>query len=85
MLRHRTLFAPYDAIVIERHEELGTVVRSGDPIFTLIAADGYWGLAYIDEARAGFIQEGQKVDARLRSRPQDAFTGIRRSAPVTDA
>ena len=75
MLRHRTLFAPYDAIVIERHEELGTVVRSGDPIFTLIAADGYWGLAYVDEARAGFIQEGQKVDARLRSRPQDAFTG----------
>lgn len=75
MLRHRTLFAPYDAIVIERHEELGTVVRSGDPIFTLIAADAYWGLAYVDEARAGFIQEGQKVDARLRSRPQDAFTG----------
>jgi HlyD family secretion protein len=75
MLRHRTLFAPYDAIVIERHEELGTVVKSGDPIFTLIAADAYWGLAYVDEARAGFIQEGQKVDARLRSRPQDAFTG----------
>jgi HlyD family secretion protein len=75
LLRHRTLFAPYDAIVIERHEELGTVVKPGDPIFTLIAADAYWGLAYVDEARAGFIQEGQKVDARLRSRPQDAFTG----------
>src|SRR6185437_5710434 len=26
-------------------------------------------------ARAGYIQEGQRVDARLRSRPQDAFTG----------
>ena len=75
MLRHRTLVAPYDGIVIERHKELGTVVKSGDPIFTLIAADTYWGLAYVDEARAGFIQLGQKVDARLRSRPQDAFTG----------
>lgn len=75
LLRHRTLFAPYDAIVIARHQELGTVVKPGDPIFTLIADDAYWGLAYVDEARAGFIQEGQKVDARLRSRPQDAFTG----------
>lgn len=75
LLRHRTLVAPYDAIVIERHKELGTVVKAGDPIFTLIAAESYWGLAYIDEARAGYIEEGQRVDARLRSRPRDAFTG----------
>jgi HlyD family secretion protein len=75
LLRHRTLVAPYDAIVIERHKELGTVVKAGDPIFTLIAIGSYWGLAYVDEARAGFIEEGQRVDARLRSRPQDAFTG----------
>lgn len=75
MLRHRTLVAPYDALVIERHKEPGTVIKAGDPIFTLIAADSYWGLAYIDEARAGFIQEGQRVDGRMRSRPQDKFTG----------
>ncbi|MEQ1710476.1 MAG: efflux RND transporter periplasmic adaptor subunit [Hyphomicrobium sp.] len=75
LLRHRTLVAPYDALVVERHKELGTVVKAGDPIFTLIAADTYWGLAYVDEARAGFITEGQQVDARLRSRPLDAFTG----------
>lgn len=75
MLRHRTLHAPYEAIVIERHREKGSVVKAGDPIFTLIAVGSYWGLAYVDEARAGYIQEGQKVDARLRSRPQDAFKG----------
>lgn len=75
LLRHRTLVAPYDAIVVERHKELGTVVKAGDPIFTLVADGSYWGLAYVDEARAGFITEGQRVDARLRSRPQDAFTG----------
>ncbi len=75
MLQHRTLVAPYDALVIERHKEPGTVIKAGDPIFTLVAAGSYWGLAFVDEARAGFIQEGQQVDARLRSRPQDAFTG----------
>jgi len=75
MLRHRMLAAPYDAIVIERHKEPGAVVKAGDTIFTLVAVGTYWGLAYVDEARAGFIEEGQKVDARLRSRPQDTFTG----------
>lgn len=75
LLGHRTLVAPYDAIVIERHKELGSVVKAGDPIFTLIAVGSYWGLAYIDEGRAGFINEGQQVEARLRSRPQEAFKG----------
>ncbi|MGE0629893.1 MAG: efflux RND transporter periplasmic adaptor subunit [Hyphomicrobiaceae bacterium] len=75
MLRHRTLVAPYDAVVIERHKEPGSVIKAGDPIFTLIAVGSYWGLAYVDEARAGFIEEGQIVEARLRSRPLETFTG----------
>jgi HlyD family secretion protein len=75
MLRHRTLHAPFDAIVIERHKEPGSVIKAGDPIFTLVAVGSYWGLAHVDEARAGHIHEGQKVEARLRSRPQEAFTG----------
>lgn len=75
MLRHRTLVAPFDAVVIERHKELGSVIKAGDPIFTLIAVGSYWGLAYVDEARAGFIEEGQPVEARLRSRPLESFKG----------
>lgn len=75
MLRHRTLVAPFDAIVIERHKELGSVVKAGDPIFTLVEAGSFWGLAFVDEARAGYIAEGQMVEARMRSRPQESFTG----------
>ncbi|MBN8937193.1 MAG: efflux RND transporter periplasmic adaptor subunit [Rhizobiales bacterium] len=75
MLRHRTLVAPFDAVVVERHKELGSVIKAGDPIFTLIAVGSYWGLAHVDEARAGFIEEGQPVEARLRSRPLESFTG----------
>lgn len=75
ILEHHTLVSPFDGIVIERHKELGTVIKAGDPIFTLVENDSYWGLAYVDEARAGYIAEEQKVDARLRSRPLDNFTG----------
>ena len=75
MLRHRTLVAPFDAVVIERHKEPGSVIKAGDPIFTLVAAGSYWGLAHVDEARAGFIEEGQPVEARVRSRPLESFIG----------
>ena len=75
MLNHRVLRAPYDGRVIERHKEAGSIVKAGDPIFTLVAAGAYWGLAYVDEARAGAVEEGQSVEARLRSRPREAFLG----------
>ena len=75
LLRHRILVAPYDARVIERHKEAGSVIKAGDPIFTLVAHDSYWGLAYIDEARAGFLRVGQPVEARLRSRVSETFIG----------
>jgi HlyD family secretion protein len=33
-----------------------------------------WALAYVDEARAGVIKEGQAVEVRLRSLPQQVFS-----------
>lgn len=75
LLGHRVLFAPYDGRVIERHKEAGSVIKAGDPIFTLVASGSYWGLAYVDEARAGGLREGQAVEARLRSRPLESFKG----------
>jgi HlyD family secretion protein len=68
-----TLVAPYDALVVDRQKELGTVIKAGDPIFTLVATGSVWVLAYIDEARSGAIREGQPVEVRLRSLPHQVF------------
>jgi HlyD family secretion protein len=73
ILDQHTLVAPYDAVVIDRQKELGTVVKAGDPIFTLVARESIWALAYIDESRAGAIKEGQPVEVRLRSLPNQVF------------
>jgi HlyD family secretion protein len=64
-----TLRAPYDAIVIARQREAGSAVAPGEPIFTLVAPDSLWALAYIDEGRAGDIALGQPATVTLRSRP----------------
>lgn len=75
LLDHHVLKAPYDAIVVERHKELGAVLAPGEALFTLVAPETVWALAYVDEARAGGIRIGQPADVRLRSLPRQMFQG----------
>jgi HlyD family secretion protein len=74
VLDQHTLLAPYDALVVDRQKELGTVIKAGDPIFTLVAAGSIWALAYIDESRSGAIREDQPAEVRLRSLPHQVFS-----------
>lgn len=64
-----TLRAPYEAIVIARQREAGAAVNPGEAIFTLVAPDSLWAIAYVDEGRAGDIALGQPATVTLRSRP----------------
>lgn len=75
LLDHHVLKAPYDAIVVQRHKELGSVLSPGEALFTLVAPETVWALAYVDEARAGDIRVGQSAEVRLRSLPQQMFQG----------
>lgn len=75
MLEHHTLSAPYDALVVERRKELGTVLAPGERVFTLIDPDTVWVLAYVDEARSGGLRVGQPAQIRLRSLPRQTFPG----------
>lgn len=75
LLAHHRLVAPYDAVVVARHVEPGTVVKTGDPIFSLIDPATVWIQAYIDEERAGQLALGQDGVIRLRSQPASEFHG----------
>ena len=76
VMEQHALLAPFDAIVVDRQKELGSVIKAGDPIFTLLEQGSVWALAYIDESRAGAIKVGQPVEVRLRSLPGQAFAAI---------
>ncbi len=75
LLDHHVLIAPFDAVIVGRHAEAGTVVRAGDVIFTLMDPKTVWVQAYIDEGRAGELAIGQVTEIRLRSLPHSVFTG----------
>jgi HlyD family secretion protein len=75
LLDHHVLKAPYDALVVERHKELGAALAPGETLFTLVAPQTIWVRAFVDEARAGAIGVGQPAEVRLRSLPQEVFAG----------
>lgn len=75
LLAHHTLKAPFDAVIVSRHVEAGTVVRAGDVIFTLMDPRTVWVQTYIDEGRAGELAVGQAAEIRLRSLPHSVFSG----------
>lgn len=70
-LGKHTLVAPYDAVVIARAREPGAALNPGEVVFTLVAPDSLWALAYVDEGRAGDLALGQPAQVTLRSRPGD--------------
>jgi HlyD family secretion protein len=73
VLAQHALTAPFDARVIGRHKELGSIVNAGEPMFTLIAPDSIWVKTYVDEAQAGGLKVGQPANVRLRSEPDRIY------------
>lgn len=61
------LHAPFDARVIARHKELGSIAIAGEATFTLIAPESIWVRAHVDQALAGGLALGQTAFVRLRS------------------
>ena len=68
-LAKHSLYAPYDALVVTRHRELGSALNANEQVFTLVDPATIWALAYIDEARAGPIEIGQPAAVVRRSAP----------------
>jgi HlyD family secretion protein len=73
VLAQHELRAPFDARVISRHKELGSIAGAGETVFTLIAPDSIWAKAYVDETLAGGLSVGQLATVRLRSEPDRAI------------
>ena len=75
LLAHHVLKAPFDGIVVDRQTELGTVVKAGDPVYTIVDPASVWVLAHVEESRAGAIALGQNAEVSLRSLPGSTFQG----------
>lgn len=69
------LYAPFDAVVVSRNRELGSMLTPGEQLFTLVDPKTVWVLAYVDEAKAGWLRVGQRAEVTLRSLADRRFSG----------
>ena len=69
------LYAPYDAVVVSRNRELGSMLTPGEQLFTLVDPKTVWVLAYIDETKAGRVTVGPPAEVTLRSLADRRFAG----------
>lgn len=67
LLDQHVLRAPFQARVIARLKELGSIANAGEAVFTLVDPGSIWVRAFIDEGRSGGVQVGQTAWVRLRS------------------
>jgi HlyD family secretion protein len=74
-LDNYTLRAPYDAWVVARNQQLGSMPVPGQAVFTLVDPQTIWVLAYVDERLAGRLAVGQPAEILLRSDPGRRLPG----------
>jgi HlyD family secretion protein len=74
-LNYYSLSAPYDGWIISRNLELGSSPNPGQSVFTMVAANTIWILAYVDERLAGHLTVGQPALITLRSGPHKTLAG----------
>lgn len=60
-LKDTKIFAPTDGIILTRIREPGTVVKEGDPIYTLSVTSPVWIRAYIAEPLLGSVVPGMEA------------------------
>lgn len=70
-----TLRAPYDAWVVSRNLQLGSMPVPGQSVFTLVDPKTIWVLDYVDERLAGRLAVGQPATIVLRSDPAQPLPG----------
>jgi HlyD family secretion protein len=74
-LDNDTLLAPYDALVVARLLNPGSLPVPGQTVFSLVDPQTIWVVGYIDERLAGGLVVGQSADIVLRSRPGEHLPG----------
>jgi multidrug efflux system membrane fusion protein len=82
-LEYMTIRAPFAGALQERHVEVGDFVKAGDPIARFVDNRKIIVAANASEFDAGYVETGQKAQARLAT-GETVHGTIRYVAPVAD-
>jgi multidrug efflux pump subunit AcrA (membrane-fusion protein) len=70
-----TIKAPASGTLMERKATAGTVVSTGDPVFTIANLGSLWLIAAVNEADMSRVRPNQRVQITVRAFTDRKFTG----------
>jgi len=74
-LSYTIITAPYDGIVGRKMVEEGQLLKSGQPVVSIIRGDAKWVIANYPESKISKLRIGSRVDIRVDALPSKRFTG----------
>lgn len=83
-LNYTDLVAPVDGIVTQQSAQLGELVGSGFPVFTIQASDEKWARFYLSEKETVALKPGDQVTAKLLSTNEQVQGIVSVVAPAAD-
>ena len=66
-------YAPYDGVILSRIREKGTILSSGETVYSISMIQPVWVRAFIEEPMLGKIKLGQKALIYTDSRPKNPY------------
>ena len=84
-LAHQTIRAPIGGVVTQRNVQVGMVVSTGLPVFSIVDPSSFMLPIQVPEKDLGRLEEGQKALVRVDSRPDEELAArVRRINPSVD-
>ncbi|NDD58659.1 MAG: efflux RND transporter periplasmic adaptor subunit [Chlamydiae bacterium] len=74
-LEDTNLYSPSNGVILTRIREPGSILKTGDPIFTLNLNQPIWIRCYIDEPNLGLIFPGMKAKITTDTKTNSVYDG----------
>jgi len=85
-LSYTTIQAPSDGVISKKDVEVGQLVQSGQPLFSVVPLSDVWVVANLKETELGHVTAGDKVAISVDTYPGKKFYGrVESLSPATGA
>ncbi len=74
-IKYTALTAPFDGVVAKKFHHIGTVVRAGTPVYSIIKKDSFYINVLLEETKLEGVKVGNKARIKLDAYPDEEFEG----------
>jgi membrane fusion protein (multidrug efflux system) len=75
-IKYTVLTAPFDGVIAKKFHNVGTVVRAGTPIYSIIKKDSFYIKVLLEETKLKGVKVGNKATIKLDAYPDEKYEGV---------